>query len=136
MRYSAVLTIAFVLVVTLASGFSLVQAQGNLCNPATGIGCLDQTPPLPSGTPVVTGDIVTLLGQVARFLIIISTIIAVIFIVWGGITWMTAGADAEKQKSAKGIIKNGIIGAVIVLAVGVIMQTIAKFVSTKGIIGS
>ena len=48
-------------------------------------------------------------------------VIAVIMIVYGGIRWMLAPDDS---KAAKAIIRNG-IGAAIVLAVGVILQTVA-----------
>ena len=100
--------------------------------------CLDplNVAPLPGdrvNDVVVTSDIISLLGQVARFLIISSTIVAVIFIVWGGIMWMSSGSDTEKQKKAKALIQNGIIGALIVLAIGVIMQTIYHFVTTQRI---
>ena len=91
--------------------------------------------PLPgtSTDAVVAEDISDLIGEVAYFLIISSTIIAVIFIVWGGIQWMSSGDNTEKQKKAKANIQNGIIGALIVLAVGVILQTIASFVDTFSI---
>jgi len=45
---------------------------------------------------------------------------------------MAAGSDEKKQGGAKTRIKNGIIGAVIVLGVGVILRTIATFLTTGG----
>ena len=67
--------------------------------------------------------------QVARFLIIAGVILAVIFIIWGGIAYMFAGGDETKSGAAKERIKNGIIGAAVVLAVGVILQTVAGLVA-------
>jgi len=84
----------------------------------------------PAGLPV-TGNAVTLsvaqdlIQRVAQFLIIISMVIAVIMIVYGGIRWMIASDPAEAKK----IVLNGIIGAAIVLAVGVILQTVAGIVT-------
>lgn len=72
-----------------------------------------------------------LIQTVANFLIIVGVIIAVIFIIWGGITWMAAGGDETKAKEAKTRIKNGIYGAAIVLGVGVILQVIAKLVTAS-----
>ncbi|HWA64473.1 MAG TPA: hypothetical protein VG866_01260 [Candidatus Paceibacterota bacterium] len=88
---------------------------------------------LPDPTSPVTGQAVTLaeiqdrIQQVAQFLIVISLVIAVAFIVIGGIRYMVAGGG--DTKAAKATIYNGIIGAAVVLAVGVILQTVAGFVT-------
>ena len=90
---------------------------------------------LPTQTSPVGGGAVTLteirdrITQVAQFLILVGVILAVIFIIWGGITYMFAGGDAEKATVAKDRIKNGIIGAAVVLAVGVILQTVAGLIA-------
>ena len=95
---------------------------------------LAQWTPLPvptspyAGTPLTLFDIGDLVNTVARFLILISVIIAVIFIVWGGMMYMMAGDDAAKAGAAKSRIVNGIIGALVVLAVGLILQTLASLV--------
>lgn len=86
-------------------------------------------------TPPLTGGAVTLLEiqdritQIARFLIVVGVILAVIFIIWGGVAYMFAGGDEEKSGAAKGRIWNGIIGAAVVLAVGVILQTLAGLIA-------
>lgn len=72
-----------------------------------------------------------LIQTIANFLIIVGVVIAVIFIIWGGITWMSAGGDDAKAKTAKTRIKNGIYGAAIVLGVGVILQVIAKIITAS-----
>ena len=85
--------------------------------------------------PPLTGGAVTLLEiqdritQVARFLIVIGVILAVIFIIWGGIAYMFAGGDETKSGAAKSRIWNGVIGAGVVLAVGVILQTLAGLIA-------
>ncbi len=73
----------------------------------------------------VQNDIIT----IAQFLMAISVIIAVIFIIWGGIRYVMAGDDSAKASSAKSTILNGVIGALIILAVGIIMQTLANLVA-------
>ena len=88
------------------------------------------TPTSPyAGTPLTLSDIRGLIETVARFLILISVIIAVIFIVWGGMMYMMAGDDVAKSGAAKTRIVNGIIGALVVLAVGLILQTLASLVN-------
>ena len=88
------------------------------------------TPTSPyAGAPVTLSDVQGLIETVARFLILISVVVAVIFIVWGGMMYMMAGDDAAKSGAAKSRIVNGIIGALVVLAVGLILQTLASLVN-------
>jgi magnesium-transporting ATPase (P-type) len=78
------------------------------------------------GAPVTLSEIQDRIQQIAQFLIIVSMVIAVIFIVYGGIRYITSSGDPA---DAKKIIWNGIIGAAIILAVGVILQTVAGLVT-------
>jgi hypothetical protein len=88
------------------------------------------TPTSPyAGAPITLSDVQGLIETIARFMILISVIIAVIFIVWGGMMYMMAGDDAAKSGAAKSRIVNGIIGALVVLAVGLILQTLASIVN-------
>jgi membrane-associated HD superfamily phosphohydrolase len=78
-----------------------------------------------TGTPVTLSEIQDRIQTVAQFLIVVSMVIAVIMIIYGGIRWMIVSDPAEAKK----IVINGIIGAAIVLAVGVILQTVAGLVT-------
>ena len=73
--------------------------------------------------------LVDILKSVSRFLIIVSVIIAVIMIIVGGIMWMLARDNEDMAGKARKTVVNGIIGAAIVLAVGVILQTIQLVIS-------
>ena len=90
---------------------------------------------LPSPTSPLSGGAITLqeiqdrIEQIAKFLIIVGVVLAVIFIVWGGIAYMFAGGDETKSGTAKSRIWNGVIGAGVVLAVGVILQTLAGLIA-------
>ena len=77
-----------------------------------------------TGTPITLTEIENIIARIANFLIVISVIIAVIFIIWGGVKYMVSGGDEKKATEAKGIIFNGIIGAAVVLGVGVILNTV------------
>lgn len=92
-----------------------------------GIALGPATQPIPA-PPVTIGTVQDILTTVAQFLIVISLVIAVIMIVYGGIRWMIASDPAEAKK----IVLNGIIGAAIVLAVGIILQTVGYVVSFRG----
>lgn len=90
---------------------------------------------LPTPVPVVTGTAVTLdeiedlINGIARFLIVISIVVATIFIVYGGIRWIAAQGNEEAVGKAKQIVWQGILGALVILAVGVILQTLAGVVT-------
>ncbi|MDP3731305.1 MAG: hypothetical protein Q8R34_02315 [bacterium] len=79
-----------------------------------------------AGQAVTLNEVERLIDGIARFLIVVSVIVAVIFIVYGGIRWIAAPGDPA---AAKTIIKNGIIGAIIILGVGVILQTLQGVIS-------
>lgn len=80
------------------------------------------------GTAVTLGDITDWVQTIATTLMGVAVFIAIIFIVWGGITYMAAGGDEAKAGEAKKRILNGIIGAAVVLGVGLILQTVAALV--------
>jgi phosphatidylglycerophosphatase A len=86
------------------------------------------TPPV-TGTALTLANIEEIIRKVAQFLITVSVIIAVIFIIWGGVMYMAARGDDTKVEDAKKTIFNGIIGAAVVLGVGVILQTLAGLIS-------
>ena len=94
-----------------------------------GAAILPTPSPAVGGNPVTLNEIGDTIQLIARWLIVISVVIAVIMIIWGGIMWMAARGDDKKVEAARKTIWNGIFGAAIVLAVGVIMQTIASVVN-------
>ncbi len=86
---------------------------------------------LPTGQPITQSEIEDMIATVANFLLIAGVILAVIFIVIAGIKYMYAGSDSTKVGEAQTMLKNGIIGAAIVMGVGVIIQTIAALIGRQ-----
>lgn len=86
---------------------------------------------LPVGKPITFNEIDYLISRVAIFVMFASVSLAIIFIVRAGITWMMAGADSKKVDDARAQLKSGIIGALIVLGVGVIINTLAAIVTRE-----
>lgn len=60
-------------------------------------------------------DLRIVIARIIRTILTFLGIIAVIIVLWGGFTWMTAGGDTEKVDRAKKILINGLIGLAIVL---------------------
>ena len=92
-------------------------------------GWASQLADLPPGRPITLPEVDSLIDQIARFLVVVSVLIAVIMIVWSGITYMSAGSNVTKVSEAQTRLKNSVIGAAIVLGVGVIINTIAGIVT-------
>ncbi len=63
-----------------------------------------------------------LIAQFIRAFISFLGIIAVIFVVYGGFVYMTAGGDPKRLETAKRLLRNAIIGLVIALSSFVIAQ--------------
>jgi hypothetical protein len=89
---------------------------------------LDPPEPPLEGDAVTATTLETLIGDIVQFLITISVVVAVGFIVWGGIQYVRG-----KPEDGKTILKNGVIGVAIILGVGLILSTIQRFVLTQSI---
>lgn len=84
---------------------------------------------IPTGLAWDLARVEDLIDTIATFFITFGVIIAVIFIIYGGIRYMTAGGDPTAQGKAKTAIWNGIIGAAIVIGVGVILRTVSGVIA-------
>ena len=92
-----------------------------------------QSDVVPPGQPIRLSTISQSIDLFARFMVYIGVAVAIIFIVWGGITYMTAGGDDTKLGTAKKRIIWGIVGAAIIIGVGVIINTL-RAIATGGVV--
>ncbi len=76
---------------------------------------------------LATGDPRTIIGRIINIALGVLGTIAVGIIIWGGFVWMTSNGSEEKITKAKQILKNGIIGLIIILA----SWAIATFILTQ-----
>jgi uncharacterized protein YacL len=73
-------------------------------------------------------NIGTTIQNVVTFLIVLAVIIALIYLLYGGIKWVTSAGDKEKVESARNHITAAIVGLIIVfLAVFIISIVLALF---------
>lgn len=75
------------------------------------------------------GDFVVNLFQLA---LILGSVITFIYLVWGGIQWITSGGNQEAAKSAKEKITDAIMGLALLAAVWVIWRLIIYFIGLSG----
>jgi TRAP-type C4-dicarboxylate transport system permease small subunit len=70
-------------------------------------------------------DISKLISALLKFTLGIVGLLVFIYLIWGGIEWLTAGGDKSKTESARQKITNAIIGLAIVasaFAISVVLQ--------------
>ncbi len=79
----------------------------------------------------VIQDVLNLMDTVADWLYVIGFALALIIIVIGGISYMTAGGNEEQEKKAKQTIIKGLIGAAIILVAGILLDTLENIIGTS-----
>lgn len=72
-------------------------------------------------------NITGIINTAANWLYVIGFAVALIVIIIGGISYMTAGGNEDRQKTAKKTIITGLVGAAIILLAGIILDTLASF---------
>ncbi len=76
-----------------------------------------------------------LIAAIIRVILGFLGIIAVVFVLYGGFTYMTSGGDPERVKKAKRILTNAAIGLVIVLSSFAIAQFVVSKLSSASVSG-
>jgi len=90
--------------------------------------------PLAAGAQAERGawtvdDITAILDKVATWCYLIGVAIALIVIIVGGIGYMTAGGNEDRQASAKKTIITGLVGTAIIVLAGIIIDTVVSFIT-------
>ena len=95
--------------------FSLVYAQGLNLLPGGGFTNL---------AGITIPEIVPVIIQV---ILIAAALVALIFLIIGGIKWITSGGDKAQVESARNTITSALIGLVVVFAAWAIIRLIELF---------
>jgi hypothetical protein len=67
-----------------------------------------------------------LIGNLYRAAVMAGGLALLLYMVWGGLNWVTAGGDEKKVEEAKGKITNGIVGMAILVGTAAIASFIGK----------
>ncbi|MFH1077664.1 MAG: pilin, partial [Patescibacteria group bacterium] len=81
----------------------------------------------PDDLQTSVSDLPTLIGNMIGGVVSLVGAILFVYLLYGGFIWMTAGGDSKKVDTATSIIKNTIIGLVII----VLAYAIATFIIDK-----
>ncbi len=99
---------------------------GSLILPKLALGATADTPIVPEKLLSVP-DIVTVVKNIIQFILIVAFVLAFIFLLIGGIRWITAGGDEKGVASARGMITGALIGLVIVLVAFALIKLVEQF---------
>ena len=68
--------------------------------------------------------------NIINWVLVLAGVIAVVYLVYGGILYITAGGDAEKATKGRTAVINAIIGIIIILLAIVIVNWVMRIVQT------
>lgn len=77
-------------------------------------------------------NITQMIARLIRTVVGFAGVILVVYLIYGGVLWMTAGGNTDRLKRAKNTIINGIIGLVICLSTFGIVQFAISFLDFGG----
>lgn len=99
---------------------------GTLLTPLTALAADFQ---LPAGKAWTATRLAEVIKFTANFLISLGVVGAIISIVASGILYFTSGFNSKSVDKAKELFKNALLGTLIILAVGVIINTLSVLVT-------
>lgn len=76
---------------------------------------------------LTAGDFGGLIGNVITLLFVIAVIIALAFLIWGGIKWILSGGDKSAVEGARNTIVAAVVGLVIVFLSYFILNIVLRF---------
>lgn len=87
-------------------------------------------------TSVSVDNLGTAISGIIGILIVIAAIAAFVFLILGGIQWITSGGDKAGMESARNKITSAVVGLIIVAAAWAIMALLGKFIGFDILSGS
>lgn len=76
-------------------------------------------------------DLSTALSGVLNLVFFFALILVLIYLVWGGIQWITSGGDKAGTEAARGKITGAIVGIIIVAVAFAIFRLLMTFVGAS-----
>jgi hypothetical protein len=78
-----------------------------------------------------SGDLLQIIGRIINIVLGFLGVILLILFLYAGFLWMTAGDDATKVQQAKNIMRNAVIGLVIIVSAFAISSYILKLIANN-----
>jgi hypothetical protein len=72
-------------------------------------------------------DFGSLINGILSFVMVIAALLVFLYLIWGGIEWITSGGDKGKTESARNKITSAVIGLIVVAASYAILTLALNF---------
>jgi len=72
-------------------------------------------------------NIGSLITSLLTFVMLIAALLILMYLIWGGIQWITSGGDKGKTEEARNKITSAVIGLIILAAAWAVFLIILKF---------
>lgn len=89
---------------------------------------LAQTVSLPSAPTYGFGNIESAIQSVMNLVFFFALLLVLVYLVWGGIQWITSGGDKQGTEAARGKITGAIVGIIIVAVAYAIYSILLIFI--------
>ena len=73
----------------------------------------------------------TMLSSILNIVLTIGVIAVLLYLIWGGIEWITSGGDKGKTESARNKITSAVIGLVILVSAWAILMFVETLLGTN-----
>lgn len=115
---------------------ALVSAALLATSASSAFAAVGELPPIKIVAPKALGEAFrdpgSIITAVVGALIILAAILAFLYLILGGIQWITSGGDKAGVEAARNKITNAIVGLIIVAAAYAIMILIVNFLGLGG----
>jgi len=81
-------------------------------------------------TPIAGESFTTIANRLLNWVLVLAGLLAVIYLIYGGIMYITAGGDADKATKGRTAVINAIIGIIIILLAIVVVAWVDSLVKS------
>ena len=78
-------------------------------------------------------DVGSLINKVLNFVMVLGALLVFMYLIWGGIEWITSGGDKGKTESARNKITAAILGLIVLAASWAILGLVLNFLGAGDI---
>src|SRR5574337_8034 len=111
-RYQRLFIKAGTAVAAYAAPYVALAQTNPFTNAQTQVGTIYQK----AGFAGTTPDLPTIVGRIINVVLGFLGVLLLAYLLYAGFLWMTAGGETEKVDQAKTMIKNAIVGLIIIIA--------------------
>lgn len=84
--------------------------------------CANMTEPWNGLCAINSNNIPTIIGNAVLLLFVVAALIALFFLIWGGIKWILSGGDKGKVETARSTIIAAVIGLIVTFLAFFVLQ--------------